>query len=241
MSHTPPRRQTLFCQMLADHHSIPSSHTKINVNAPGYNNPRSLVAARGQDIRAAVRTLAQLLGDEHGPLEWHGPRWQVISHRGGSPETYLDGPAAHSSVEHSEEQPTASWRPQVRDDLRRRESPTRVPPRSTPQDRRTRALRRRDLRWQPSRCPVGLEWKIGARGGLAGMVPEALCMEAPKCQPRSHRRQARSRDSPNQRRQGDRRRLKARERPATVTVDKGAGEKTGPLSRASAESIAVLG
>ena len=37
--------------------------------------------------------------------------------------------------------------------------------------------------WQPSGHPVGTNATNGRRGGLVGLSPEALCGEAPKCQP----------------------------------------------------------
>ena len=38
--------------------------------------------------------------------------------------------------------------------------------------------------WRPSEYPVGMDKKVGRRGGPMGQNPEAVCAEAPKGQPK---------------------------------------------------------
>ena len=90
--------------------------------------------------------------------------------------------------------------------------------------------------WQRSESTDGLAKKKSARGSIMGWLPEALCGEAPKGQPRIH--SCRSRKTNKSRPGGRKHKHEAGEGPTIITVDQsGEVRNWGPLKGQCVESL----
>ena len=110
---------------------------------PRYHSPSRWEQERGEDIRAAARTLAMLVGTEDGHGEWPAPTWQRPHRRGWSPRGppgWSGGPRPRRSFRRTPEQ--QRWRPFSRDRREGTNSQWNLP-RTRPWDWKSRVLPRR--------------------------------------------------------------------------------------------------
>ena len=172
---------------------------------PGHHNPDRRDQERGEDIRAAARTLARLLGTETHHDGWRGGAWrrQQMGWRTRSGPGRFHGPPPRNPRRTPERR---HWQPYFYGSPRSRRNWQRYSPRTSPPDWRTGVLPRRGppvaairapRRYQhgllEERRPCGSDPRGPLRGGPKGQPMirrenlKAVCAEAPQGQPRKHR------------------------------------------------------
>ena len=149
--------------------------TKIHVRTPGIPRPKVLGPRPRKRRPVGGGTFNRVFGAGYSSREWRAPSWQFPPRWGGArrgrPRWFANSPPRRPF---SRTREPGHWRPRYSEE---------PPPVQRPRDWRMTPTPRRGSPVAAIRVPAGTCRWCGKRGGLVGMIPEALCGEAPKGQP----------------------------------------------------------